>query len=176
MDWYVHWVMGNPLLSAAVQFAILGTAGEVIAHVVKTKRVELPFGFVTLLFKIIAWAILGVFVKYGFAGMKGGLDSLIKSGMLPELLRDPIPWAVTVSVSVNLFFGPQLMAFHRLEDNIIARKWNFNGIENAWKTLIWFWIPAHSITFALPVAYQIGLAAVWGFVLGLILGLAMPKK
>jgi short-subunit dehydrogenase len=39
------------------------------------------------------------------------------------------------------------------------------------KSLIWFWIPAHTITFMLPKPYQIGLAALWSIVLALILGI-----
>ena len=44
----------------------------------------------------------------------------------------------------------------------------------AWRTLIWFWIPAHTLTFSLAVDYQVGLAALWSLALGLILGLR-PK-
>jgi hypothetical protein len=68
-----------------------------------------------------------------------------------------------------------MMAFHRLEDNIIARTWNWSGLQKAWWTLIWFWIPAHTITFSLPVEYQIGLAAIWSLVLGIIMGLTKPR-
>ena len=185
MDWYIEWVRSNALLSAAVQFAILGTAGEVVSHLVKTRRIEMPFGIVTLILKMAAWALLGVFVKYGFAGVRFGLLGLIGHGYLPAALAPAaagaavatkLPWALTMSVTTNAFFGPQLMAFHRIEDNLIDRKWNFTGITTAWKTLIWFWIPAHTVTFALPGEYQIGLAAVWGFVLGLIMGLSAPAK
>ena len=124
-------------------------------------------------------------MKYGFAGVTFALQGLIAHGFLPAALApvaasaavaDKLPWALTMSVTTNAFFGPQLMAFHRIEDNLIDRKWNFAGITNAWKTLIWFWIPAHTITFALPKEYQLGLAALWGFVLGLILGLSAPVK
>ena len=60
-------------------------------------------------------------------------------------------------------------------DNLIMREWNFKGIDLALKSLAWFWIPAHTLTFALPPAFQIGLAALWGVVLGFILGFAKNK-
>ena len=186
MEWYVEWVRNNALLSAAVQFAVLGTLGEVVSHLLRTRRIEMPFGILTLVLKMAAWALLGIFVKYGFAGVRYGLLGLIGHGYLPDILApavcsgaapvDKFPWALTMSVTTNLFFGPQLMAFHRIEDNLIDRRWDFTGIQKAWMTLIWFWIPAHTITFALPTHFQIGLAAVWGFVLGLILGLSAPAK
>jgi hypothetical protein len=72
-----------------------------------------------------------------------------------------------------VFFGPQMMYFHRVEDNLILRRWSFAGIETALKTLVWFWIPAHTVTFALPKEYQIGLAALWSVALGIILGLSI---
>jgi hypothetical protein len=64
-----------------------------------------------------------------------------------------------------------MMLFHRVEDNLILRTNGYAGIQGAFKTLIWFWIPAHTITFCLPTPFQIGLAALWGLVLGVILGL-----
>ena len=42
----------------------------------------------------------------------------------------------------------------------------------ALKSIVWFWIPAHTVTFMLPDVYRIGLAAVWSVVLGVILGYA----
>lgn len=64
-----------------------------------------------------------------------------------------------------------MMFFHRLEDNFILRRSGFAGLTKAWWTLLWFWIPAHTLTFSLPRDYQIGLAALWSIVLGLIMGL-----
>jgi hypothetical protein len=177
LELYVGWVKGNPLQSAAIQFALLGTLGEVISNVVRTRRLEWPFGVVTTLLKMVAWAVLGVMIKYGFAGCKGACSALLEHGLLPSQLGSGIGWAASVSVTANLFFGPQMMAFHRLEDNLIDRKWDFTGIQKAWATLIWFWIPAHTVTFMMPPDYQIGLAAAWSLVLGLIMGLTnKPKK
>ncbi|MFW5782383.1 MAG: hypothetical protein ACOCWO_03715, partial [Candidatus Muiribacteriaceae bacterium] len=91
-------------------------------------------------------------------------------------LKTRVGMAFSISVFTNLFFGPQMMLFHRMEDNILERKWDFDGIKKAWSTLFWFWIPAHTLTFSLPTEFQIGLAAVWGLVLGIILGTAKNKK
>lgn len=177
MDLYVAWVKGNPLVSAAIQFALLGTLGEVISNVVRTRRLEWPFGVFTTVLKMAGWAVLGVLIKYGFAGCKGACAALLDHGLLPRQLGEGIGWAASVSVVANLFFGPQMMAFHRIEDNLIDRKWDFAGIQKAWATLIWFWIPAHTVTFMMPQDYQIGLAAAWSLMLGLIMGLTnKPKK
>jgi len=177
LDWYISWVQANPLSSAAIQFAILGTLGEFNSHIMKTKS---PAGFASameVLGKILAWAVLGIVIKYGFTGMKGFVNNLLEHGLFPAIFKDGLGYAFAVSVTTNVFFGPQMMAFHRVEDNLIARRWDFTGIEKAWKTLLWFWIPAHTVTFVLPAPFQIGLAAVWGLALGIILGLSTaPKK
>jgi len=175
MNSYVQWVATNPLLSAAIQFAILGTLGEIISASLKKRTAALPGTLIETLAKVFAWALMGIVIKYGFAGMKGFTRALIEHEMLPQIFAVGFGWALAVSVLTNLLFGPQMMFFHRLEDNLIARRWNTAGLTTAWWTLIWFWIPAHTITFSLPANYQIGLAALWSVVLGLIMGLTMKK-
>ena len=170
MQTYLTWVTQNPLLSAAIQFAILGTLGEIISFSIQKKKIAIPCTWLQLLGKMIAWAVLGIVIKYGFAGMKGFTQALLDHHLLPAFLYSGLGWAFAVSVFTNVLFGPQMMAFHRLEDNLILGQKGFQGITRAWKTLIWFWIPAHTITFLLPADLQIGLAALWSLVLGIIMG------
>jgi len=176
MEFYVYWVSSNPLLSAAIQFGILGTIGEFISHRIKTKSF-LGFGSILqIVLKILGWALLGIIIKYGFTGMKGFVNSLLEHNLLPELLKDGVGYAFAVSLVTNLLFGPQMMAIHRFTDNLILHRKGFDGIQKAWLTLIWFWIPAHTVTFSLPKDFQIGLAALWSVVLGIILGLSMNNN
>ncbi len=170
METYVAWVTANPLFSAAVQFAILGTLGEIISFSLQKKRFALPVNGVQLVGKIFAWALLGIVIKYGFTGMKGFTQALLDHHLLPQFVGSGVGRALAVSLFTNILFGPQMMAFHRLEDNLILRQKGFSGITRAWWTLIWFWIPAHTLTFSLPTDYQIGLAALWSLVLGIIMG------
>ena len=175
MHSYTIWVSNNPLLSAAIQFGVLGTVGEIISVSLRSKKLALPGNIFQTLAKVLAWALLGIVIKYGFTGMMGFTRALIDHNLLPQFLSSGIAWAFAVSVFTNIFFGPQMMFFHRLEDNLILWEWNMQGLKTAWMTLLWFWIPAHTVTFSLPREYQIGLAAVWSVVLGLILGLSKRK-
>jgi hypothetical protein len=170
MEIYLNWVTQNPFLSAAIQFGILGTLGEVVSFSIQKKKIAIPGTWLQILGKVFAWAVLGIVIKYGFAGMKGFTQALLDHQLLPAFMGAGLGWAFAVSVFTNVFFGPQMMAFHRLEDNLILGQRGFQGITNAWKTLIWFWIPAHTITFLLPADLQIGLAALWSLVLGIIMG------
>jgi len=132
----------------------------------------LPCSGLELLGKIFAWALLGIVIKYDFIGMKGFTQALFHHRMLPIVLEHSIIGkAFCISLFTNVLFGPQMMFFHRLEDNFILRRISFSGLTKAWWTLLWFWIPAHTLTFSLPRDYQIGLAALWSIALALIMGL-----
>ena len=170
MSTYRLWVMAHPLLSAALQFGLLGTLGECVAASLRARRLALPCTPLQLLAKALAWALLGLVIKAGFVGMRGFAGALIQHGLLPASWATGLPWACLLSVLTNTFFGPQMMLFHRLEDNLILGRRGFQGMGPALRTLAWFWIPAHTLTFSLPVEYQVGLAALWCLVLGIILG------
>jgi hypothetical protein len=176
MDWYIQWVSNNRLLSAAVQFGVLGTLGEIASLMIRREKISALGNFWQFLGKILAWALLGVIIKYGFVGMKAFVDGLIGQGLLPAAVHGTIVWAFMVSVLTNILFGPQMMFFHRLEENLIMWRWDTSGLKKAWLTLLWFWIPAHTVTFSLPPHYQIGLAALWSVALGVIMGLSAPRK
>jgi hypothetical protein len=172
VETYVTWVTTHPLLSAFVQFAVLGTLGEVVSASLRKKRAALPCGPLRIGGKVLAWGVLGIIIKLGFTGMRGFASALLEHGFLPRFAAAGVGWAFALSALTNILFGPQMMFFHRLEDNLILWKWNMAGLPKAWASLIWFWIPAHTVTFSLPQEFQIGLAAVWSLALGIILGLA----
>ena len=125
-----------------------------------------------MLAKVLAWALLGLVIKAGFVGMKGFTHALLDHHILPAFLGSGLGWAFALSTLTNVLFGPRMMLFHRFDDNLILGRRGFDGMVPALRTLVWFWIPAHTLTFCLPVDFQIGLAAAWSLALGLILGLA----
>jgi hypothetical protein len=176
MDWYIALVTGYPFESAFIQFAILGTLGELLSHWLRNKKISLPCSPLEFIGRILAWGVLGLVIKVGFTGMRGFVSALMEHNLIPLFLCNSIGMAFVLSVMTNIFFGPQMMFFHRLEENLIARRWNMAGIQKAWMTLLWFWIPAHTVTFSLPKDYQIGLAALWSVALGLIMGFTAPNK
>ncbi len=168
METYVYYVKHYPIISAMIQFALLGTLGEMISRWIHAKKLYLPFKLTETLYKMVEWAILAIMIKYAFAGFKGFVAILEKGHYLPTLT--PFTKALAISVSVNLQFGLLLVLVHRLLDNLYTRQQNWSGIDKGFYSLLWFWIPAHTITFMLPKHYQIGLAALWSVVLGVILG------
>lgn len=168
MNWYVDLVKEYPIYSAMIQFALLGTLGDVFSKWMQSKVIFLPYKWHIIFFKMLEWAFLAIIIKYAFVGFQGFVDSLISHNLVPEL--GVFGRAFTVSVTMNLQFGLLLVILHRFLDNLIAQQNNWKNIDKGMFSLVWFWIPAHTITFMLDKPYQIGLAAVWSVVLGFILG------
>jgi len=181
-QWYTSTIKASPLIAAFIQFAILGMVGEWVSA--KVKRVPMGLGPVTFLGKMLAWGILGFIIKLAFKSFDGFAEHLIQvfrpdlnMKILMSTTGGLICWAFIKSVSINIFFAPQMMFFHRWEDNLVLRRNSYVGMGFALKSILWFWIPAHTITFSIPIPdVQITLAAIWGVMLGLILGLAMRRN
>ncbi|MBN1519153.1 MAG: hypothetical protein JW923_03595 [Spirochaetales bacterium] len=169
MAWYVDWVKNNVLLSAFIQFAILGTLGELLGVLAAKRKPSAKV--LEWLAKAVVWGFLGILVKYSFKGFSGYLEGLVHAGFLPAPAMEPgFLRAFLLSVAMNAQFGPLLMFIHRSTDNLISGARGYQGIRASLTTLAWFWVPAHTLTFMLPQEYQIGLAALWSVALGLIMG------
>jgi len=165
---YVELVIKYPIYSAMVQFAILGTFGDIISKWMQQGKVFLPYKLPIVILKMLEWAVIAITIKYAFVGFQGFVDNLVGHQLLPDL--GLFGRAFTISVTMNLQYGLFLVIFHRFLDNLIAKQNNWKNIDKGMLSLVWFWIPAHTITFMLDKPYQIGLAAVWSVILGVILG------
>ena len=173
MEWYVSIVKAHPITSAMAQFAVLGTLGEVLSKWLGARRIFSPFGPRATLLRMLGWAALAVCIKYAFTGFLGFVDGLVSHGLLPEL--SAAGRAFAVSLSMNLQFGPFLVIAHRLLDNAIDGRPNWANLDKGLLSLLWFWVPAHTVTFLLPPDFRIGLAALWSLALGVILGFYARK-
>ena len=174
MEPYIKLVTAYPILTAMAQFAALGTLGDMVSKWLAERKFFMPFGARTLLLKMLEWAALAVCIKYAFVGFNAFVDGLAGHALLPPM--GPLGRAFAVSVAMNLQFGPFLVILHRLLDNAIAGKRNWANLDKGFLSLLWFWIPAHTVTFTLDKPFQIGLAAVWSVALGFILGFYAGKK
>jgi len=169
MGWYVDWVRSNVLLSAFIQFAILGTLGELVG--IAAAKQKAGTGVLQWIAKALVWGLLGILIKYAFTGFKGFLQVLVDQNFLPSACESSLVLkAFSLSFLTNAMFGPLLMFLHRSTDNIISGSRGYVGITKSLATLAWFWVPAHTVTFSLPIDFQIGLAALWSVALGLIMG------
>ena len=198
-NFYIDFNHDHGMVMAFIKFAILATLGEIIGQRIKTgKYIQLGFG---ILPRMIVWGFLGITIKMAFIifatgvpvfleylGMKDALSAL--TGPLNE---NKIMVAFCTSAAMNLIYAPVMMTFHKITDTHILstggtlagffkpipfRKifvnlnwdvmWNFIFK----KTIPFFWIPAHTVTFLLPPDWQVLFAALLGIALGIILAVA----
>ncbi len=161
---WIEFVENYPILSAILQYSILGTIGEWFGTAVRKGRF-VSYSPGIIIQKITICSMLGVMLKYVFVGFGGFVDALVNEGMLTGRFRP-----FFTSLFMNSLFGPIQILFHRFMDNVFKKEKNWRGIKGALLTIIWFWIPAHTITFMLPAVWQITLAALWSAFLGIIMG------
>ena len=185
------------------KFAILATFGESLALRITTGSYNKPgFGIAS---KMIVWGVLGLAIKAAFTIYYSGTPSLLVAlgfaDSVAELNAGPMYLKVLtvfcISTAMNTTFAPVMMTVHKITDIHIAQnggklsaltsKIDFVQIlsEMNWKvmwnfifkkTIPFFWIPAHTITFLLPPEYRILVAALLGMALGLILAIAGTAK
>jgi len=202
LDFYKQFNSDHGMLMSFIKFAILATLGEVIGLRIKTGSYNQPgFG---ILPRAIVWGFLGMTVKTAFVifgtgapaflefmGMDGASET-IKGGFTPA----KVLVSFSISASLNLFYAPVLMTFHKITDIHItnnggtlrglftpiqfmqifpAINWSVQWDFIFKKTIPLFWIPMQTINFLLPPQYQILVAALLGIVLGVLLALAGMK-
>jgi hypothetical protein len=104
--------------------------------------------------------------------------------------------AFVISATMNIIFAPVMMTFHKITDTHISNNGGtlsgffkpiqfiriFPQINWAvqWdfvfkRTIPFFWIPAHTVTFLMPGEYRVVFAALLGIVLGVLLAMASQK-
>ena len=182
----------HPYIMGFIKFAILATAGELLAIRLAKKQWALP-SYVWARFLI--WGVIGIWITYMMKIFGAGVDALMGAGLLPtaqNALFNSFIKAFFISATMNLSFGPTFMALHKCSDtyldiratgkrkisiaNVIHKvDWEKFATFTLLRTVPLFWIPAHTVTFMLPAEYQVAMAAFLSVALGLILNLKRKK-
>lgn len=178
----------HPYLMGFVKFAILATMGELMAIRIVTGNYKKPAG---LLWRVVIWGFIGMLITLMFNVFAGGVIAAQGKGFLP-FEGNNFAFAFFTSTIMNLFFAPAFMGFHKYTDTLLDLKAERSSVSIAditeaidWhsfvsfvlmKTIPFFWIPAHTITFLLPAEYRVIVAAFLSIALGAILAFAKRKK
>lgn len=173
-----------PYLMGMAKVGLLGTMGELLGARIVSGRWRLAG--IRLGQRILVWAFLGLAFTAVFPLFSNGTRALLEEGLLPGA-GSALVTALWTSTLMNLLFGFEMMTFHRVTDMLIERGRLFSAWPLAevlreldWRnllrvpgvSLIWFWIPAHTVTFLLPPEFRVVCAALLAIALGAILGLA----
>lgn len=175
----------HPLIMGFSKFFLLATLGELLGRRLATKKWR--FLGIHLFQRALVWGLFGFVFSFVFPLFSAGVEELNRLGLLfvfNEGTLHLVTMAFWKSFFINMIFAFPFMTLHKMTDALIDRnelfsKWPFLSIwkgldwETHWNkvmpTIVWFWIPAHTLTFSLPSEYRILLAAYLGIVLGIIL-------
>lgn len=196
---YLALTAAHPFAAGFCKFALLATFGECLAQRWLTGR-YVPPGF-GLMPHALVWGLLGIAITLAFQIFSAGVPDVLAHGGLPwarDALAGPLGGrrlftAFCVSLVMNTMFAPVLMVTHKVFDLHIAAwggsldslrhvpapgqllasvDWQAMWTVVLFRSVLFFWVPAHTITFLLPAGFRVLFAAVLGAVLGLILAWA----
>ncbi|MEA2042673.1 MAG: hypothetical protein U9N85_08995 [Bacteroidota bacterium] len=200
---YENFNQAHGLIAAFVKFALLATFGESLALRLKEGVYnKADFG---LLPRAVVWGFLGITIKIAFVIFAKGTPAFLEymglenpsEIMSGDFSGQKLLIAFSISTAMNLIYAPVMMTLHKITDihivshkgkiSAIIRKINFSKILQAldwnthWhfvlkKTIPFFWIPMHTVTFLMPSEFRVLFAAILGIALGLILAFAGLKK
>ena len=187
-EWFKGVSNSSPYIMGFIKFALLATAGELIAAIIINSKITIPCKIV---WRFIIWGFIGVWITFMMKVYSNAAISMMANGLLlggsNTFLR-----ALYTSVLMNTSFGPTFMAVHKCTDKFLElrSKKEKASLNNVVKDIDWstfvsftilktvplFWIPAHTITFLLPAEYQVMMAAALSVALGVILSFGNRKK
>jgi hypothetical protein len=181
----------SPYLMGFVKFAVLATMGETLANRIASKKWEAYAG---LMWKAVVWGVVGVLIVLMFQIFPAGVAGAAEKGYLFSGSGWPAAFiaAFLSSLIMNLTFGPVFMAVHRISDSYLDHRRRGvklklgEVIERVdWpgfikfviaKTIPFFWLPMHTISFLLPADYRVLFAAFLSIALGAILAYAKRRE
>ncbi len=201
--WYKSFNAEHGMVMSFLKFAILSTAGELLGLRLSA-GIYLKRGF-GVWPRAVVWGILGMGINLAmiifsngvpvaleYCGLQGATAAMAGPVTLMKVLT-----ALCISIGMNGIFAPVFMTFHKITDTHIlacggslralatpipmARIMTGLNWDAQWnfvfkKTIPFFWVPAHTVTFLLPGEARVLFAALLGVVLGVLLAVAARMK
>ena len=177
-----------PYISGFFKVGLLATFGEMIKVRGKTGSWVTPGLFP----KFIVWGVYGMLFTIAFALFGKGIAAVMGTPVWPLTFENDTAQRIwqgfSTSFWANLIFCFPMMLSHEYWNTCINKKRVLGGGEflegidkHIWgsfmlKSIVVFWIPAHTITFSLPAQYQVLMSAYLSLALGFILTIKPKKK
>lgn len=201
--WYKSFNAAHGMIMSFLKFSILSTLGECLGLRISTGVYNRPgFGIIP---RMVVWGILGVGINMAMIVFSKGVPQLLVymgmtnavEVMAASFCMDKFWVAFCISLGMNGIFAPVFMTFHKITDTHILQcsgsvkslltpipmtqiithlNWNVQWNFVFKKTIPFFWIPAHTVTFLLPEEARVLFAALLGVILGILLAVAARKK
>lgn len=189
---FIKFTMAHTYYAGFVKFLVLATMGEFLGIRIASGRWLSPPG---IIWRAMIWGIIGMGIALMFECYANGTKAAMEKGLLPGN-GSPYALAFFISLLINSTFAPVFMAAHRISDTFLDLKYDNRCVNRIvtfkqvlekinWidfisfvvcRTIPFFWIPAHTVTFLLPPEYRVLMAAFLGIALGGILAFAKKKS
>ena len=177
-----------PYISGFLKVGLLAIFGEMIKVRGRTGSWKTP----GLFLKFLVWGVYGMLFTIAFAIFGKGMHDIMGTPVWPFMFKDSTVQKIWLgfctSFWTNLIFCFPMMLSHEYWNTCINKKRFLGGGEflegidkHIWgsfmlKSIIIFWIPAHTITFSLPDDYRVLMSAYLSLALGFILTIKPKKK
>lgn len=180
-----------PYIMGFLKFALLATFGEMLKHRIKTgswKVSRFPV-------RVFVWGFYGMLMTAAFALFAQGISSMMSGNLwfgdnpaLDKNFGNNLIFALSTSAMMNMIFAYPMMLSHEWFGQVIEKGKFIGGAEffgscdpKVWgsfipKTILYFWIPAHTVTFLLPSEFRVLVGAILSMALGFILTIKAAKK
>ncbi|AUD63854.1 hypothetical protein BK010_09725 [Tenericutes bacterium MO-XQ] len=191
---FVNLTTSYPYFMGFLKTMILASMGEIL---VKRIRTGYYFKDPGVYLKALVWGFLGMAFAFVFPLFDGGIKAVFNEQVIFEnVFLNNLIYAFMISFSMNVIFAPTFMMFHRFSDTYIdlaegsmkkLAHIEFHGVVKKIdyqfffsfviiKTIPFFWIPAHTITFMLPSQYRVLMASYLSIILGILLSIKNKEK
>ena len=191
VDEFIVVTKAHPLMMGFIKFSILATFGESLKMRISTKSWKIS----NVLLRASWWGWFGIWITLAFSVFGVGVNYIIDTGLWPFVgametgISKTILTALTKSVWINFLGGYAwfMMIRHAWFDYIIEKNKYISFLDfglqldiKRWfgsvpKTIWFFWVPAHTITFCLPPEWMILFAACLSVALGALLMFGQQK-
>jgi hypothetical protein len=179
---YKEIVADYPYVLGFAKFFVLASMGELMTIRLMSGSWSKPLGF---WYKALLWGFYGMMITLAFKVFAAGTQAAMQSGLLPGG-TSPFLFALFASLTMNAFFAPFLMSMHKVTDTYIEKSLQQSSFHIPLETIIssiqwsafisfvilktipFFWVPAHTISFLLPPDVRVALAAVLSIAFGAI--------
>lgn len=180
----------HPYAMGFLKFALLAMFGELLKARLKTGSWKVD------LFpaRMIVWGFFGLIMTVAFALFANGIQAMMgtplwfgEPPMLSKSFGNRFIFAISTSFWMNMIFAYPMMLGHEWFNAVLAKCGFVGGGEflsrldaGAWgsfipKTILYFWIPAHTVTFLLPAEFRVLMGALLSVALGFFLTIRAVK-
>jgi len=177
LDVFIALTTQYPLPMGFLKLALLATFGEMV----KIRRLNGQWNFKDWPFKFVVWGFFGVWFAIVFPLFGTGLAGVTAKGLWPSFGGIFAAFSTSLWMNILALYAWPMMLVHEYFNKVIEKKRFVSTIKfgeeldkRVWfrfipLTVLFFWLPAHTVTFLLPEEFRVLMAALLSLALGFLL-------